>query len=204
MDITTWLSLVTICIMGAISPGPSLAVILRVTLSQSPLHGAVAALTHGFGIGLWALFTMQGLALLVTEHPQAFYILSVAGGLYLAWLGIKSIRYAGQGGEIDTEVIKSSYWESARHGLLIALMNPKAGLFFLALFSQFIQADMSAYIKLELWATVVLIDSGWYILVALLLAGGPVLSWLRRHMAWVDRAMGCLLIALALKVIIGS
>lgn len=203
MDLATWLSLAAICTMGAISPGPSLAVILRVTLSQEPLHGMVAAIAHALGISLWALLTMQGLAVLVTEHPKVFYVMSVAGGLYLAWLGIKSIRYAGKGPDIDASAVKSSYWESARDGFLIALMNPKAGLFFLALFSQYIQADMDALVQFQLWATVVVIDGGWYVLVALLLAGGPVLTWLRRHRVWVDRTMGCLLILLALKVIIG-
>jgi threonine/homoserine/homoserine lactone efflux protein len=203
MDLATWLSLAAICTMGAISPGPSLAVILRVTLSQAPLHGVVAAITHGLGVGFWALLTMQGLAVLVTAHPTVFHILSVIGGLYLAWLGIKSIRYAGKSGDIDATGVKSSYWESARDGFFMALMNPKAGLFFLALFSQYIQADMDALVQFQLWATVVLIDGGWYVLVALLLAGGPVLLWLRRHQVWVDRVMGCLLILLALKVIIG-
>ncbi len=134
MDIITWLSLAAICVMGAISPGPSLAVILRVSISQSSLHGVVAALAHGLGIGFWAFLTLQGLALLIEQHQTAFSILTLLGGLYLIWLGIKSIRYAGKSEETKVEAIKSSYWESIRDGLMIALMNPKAALFFLALF----------------------------------------------------------------------
>lgn len=42
------------------------------------------------------------------------------------------------------------------------------------------------------------------VIVALLLAGGPVLSWLRRHIAWVDRAMGSILILLGLNVVIST
>jgi threonine/homoserine/homoserine lactone efflux protein len=203
MDIITWLSLAAICVMGAISPGPSLAVILRVSLSQSSLHGVVAALAHGLGIGFWAFLTLQGLALLIEQHQTAFSILTLLGGLYLIWLGIKSIRYAGKSEETKVEAIKSSYWESIRDGLMIALMNPKAALFFLALFSQLIDAEMTALIKIQVWATVVTIDSGWYVLVALLLAGGPVLSWLRRNLIWVDRTMGVLLMMIGLNVIIG-
>lgn len=203
MDIITWLSLIAICVMGAISPGPSLAVILRVSISQSPLHGVVAALAHGLGIGFWAFLTLQGLALLIEQHQTAFSILTLLGGLYLVWLGIKSIRYAGKSEETKIEAIKSSYWESVRDGLMIALMNPKAALFFLALFSQLIDAEMTALIKIQVWATVVTIDSGWYVLVALLLAGGPVLSWLRRNLIWVDRTMGVLLMMIGLNVIIG-
>ncbi len=204
MDLTTWLSLVAVCVMGAISPGPSLAVILRVSVSQSPLHGVLAAVTHGLGIGFWAFLTLQGLAILMAKHQDLFSVLTVLGGVYLAWLGLKAWRYAGQGKEINVEGVRSSYWDSARDGLMIAILNPKIALFFLALFSQLIPTNMVVLIKFQLWATVVVIDSGWYIIVALLLAGGPVLSWLRRHTVWVDRGMGAILMLLGLKVVIGA
>lgn len=204
MDLTTWLSLVAVCVMGAISPGPSLAVILRVSVSQSPLHGVLAAVTHGLGIGFWAFLTLQGLAILMAKHQDLFSVLTVLGGVYLAWLGLKAWRYAGQGKEINVEGVRSSYWDSARDGLMIAILNPKIALFFLALFSQLIPTNMDVLIKFQLWATVVVIDSGWYIIVALLLAGGPVLSWLRRHTVWVDRGMGAILMLLGLKVVIGA
>jgi threonine/homoserine/homoserine lactone efflux protein len=203
MDLTTWLSLAAVCVMGAISPGPSLAVILRVSVSQSALHGVLASLAHGLGIGFWVFITLQGMAVLIEQHQQIFSILTVLGGLYLAWLGIKSLRYAGKGKVDEVEAIKSSYWESIRDGLMIALMNPKIALFFLALFSQLVDSEMTAIMKIQFWTTVVTIDSGWYILVALLLASGPVLPWLRRNMIWVDRVMGCLLILIGLKVVIG-
>ena len=203
MELATWLSLAAVCVMGAISPGPSLAVILRVSVSQSALHGVLASLAHGVGVGFWVFLTLQGMAVLIEQHQQAFSILTVLGGLYLAWLGIKALRYAGKGKVDEVKVVKSSYWESIRDGLMISLMNPKIALFFLALFSQLVDAEMTVMMKIQFWTTVVAIDSGWYILVALLLASGPVLPWLRRNMIWVDRVMGCLLILIGLKVVIG-
>ncbi|MGJ8646450.1 MAG: LysE family translocator [Marinomonas colpomeniae] len=203
MDFTSWLSLVAVCVLGAISPGPSLAVILRVSISQSALHGVCAGLAHGLGIGFWAFLTLQGLAVVIEQYQQAFSVLTILGGLYLAWLGVKSLRYAGKGQDEKVEAVKSSYWESIRDGLMVALMNPKIALFFLALFSQLVDSEMTAIMKIQFWTTVVTIDSGWYILVALLLAGGPVLLWLRRNIVWVDRVMGCLLILIGLKVVIG-
>ncbi|MBD5770135.1 LysE family translocator [Marinomonas colpomeniae] len=203
MDFTSWLSLVAVCVLGAISPGPSLAVILRVSISQSALHGVCAGLAHGLGIGFWAFLTLQGLAVVIEQYQQAFSVLTILGGLYLAWLGVKSLRYAGKGQDEKVEAVKSSYWESIRDGLMVALMNPKIALFFLALFSQLVDSEMTAIMKIQFWTTVVAIDSGWYILVALLLAGGPVLLWLRRNIVWVDRVMGCLLILIGLKVVIG-
>lgn len=203
MEFSSWLSLVGVCILGALSPGPSLAVILRLTLTQSPKHGAVAAIAHGLGVGFWALLTMQGLAVVMSRYPDIFHWISVAGGLYLAWLGFKAIRYAGKGKSEVTEAPKLSLWQCARDGVLISLLNPKLALFFLALFSQFVSINMSALVQFELWATVVTIDAGWYVLVSLLLAGGPVMRWLRQRIKWVDRLMGFLLIVLGLRVVTG-
>lgn len=203
MELTTWLSLVAVCVMGAISPGPSLAVILRLSISQTALHGVLASVAHGLGVGFWVFITLQGLAVLIEQHQQVFSVLTILGGLYLAWLGIKALRHAGKGQVDEVETVKSSYWEAMRDGLMISLMNPKIALFFLALFSQLIDAEMTAIMKLQFWTTVVVIDGGWYVLVALLLASGPVLPWLRKNMVWVDRIMGCLLIMIGLKVILG-
>ncbi|MFT4789067.1 MAG: threonine/homoserine/homoserine lactone efflux protein, partial [Paraglaciecola sp.] len=203
MELTTWLSLVAVCILGALSPGPSLAVILRLSLTQSAKHGAVAALTHGFGVGLWALLTMQGLAVVMTAYPELFNAISIAGGLYLAWIGIKAIRYAGKNALPESKLANMSLGQAAWDGLMISMLNPKLALFFLALFSQFIHTDMDLSTQTLLWATVLLIDSGWYLLVAFLLAGGPLLRWLRQHIKWVDRGMGSLLIGLGLRVVVG-
>lgn len=203
MELSSWLSLVGVCVLGALSPGPSLAVILRLTLTQSPKHGAVAAIAHGLGVGFWALLTMQGLALVMTQLPTVFQAISVAGGLYLAWLGYKAIRHAGGASTTVEQAAPLTLLQSARDGLLISLLNPKLALFFLALFSQFVSADMPALLQLQLWLTVVVIDGGWYVLVSLLLAGGPVMRWLRQRIKWVDRLMGLLLIVLGLRVVTG-
>ncbi|ADZ92288.1 LysE family transporter [Marinomonas mediterranea] len=204
MTLASWLSLVMICIMGALSPGPSLAVVLRVTLTQSSKHGVATAIAHGFGVGLWAIVSMVGLAVLIQEYPQVFYWVSVSGGGYLIWMGIKALKYAGKGEVTEPSTSVSSYLMAMRDGLLVSLLNPKLALFFIALFSQFIKPEMGVLGQIEMWATVVFIDSAWYIIVALLLAGGPIMTWLRRNVRWVDRAMGSILIVLGTKVVLSS
>ena len=72
MSLATWLAVVSICALGAMSPGPSLAVVLRHTLAGGRRHGVVAALTHGLGIGLYALACISGLAFLIITSPTLF------------------------------------------------------------------------------------------------------------------------------------
>ncbi len=88
----------------------------------------------------------------------------------------------------------------ARDGFLIAFLNPKVALFFLALFSQFIDAGMGTVARVQVAATAVVIDGGWYSLVALMLARGPVLAALRRHQDRVERATAGVLAVIAVIV----
>ena len=61
MTLATWFSLLAICCLGAMSPGPSLAVVLRHTISNGRAHGMVTAISHAAGVAIWALLTVWGL-----------------------------------------------------------------------------------------------------------------------------------------------
>lgn len=204
MTLASWFSLVVICCLGAVSPGPSLAVIIRISLSTSPLHGVVASITHGLGVGLWAILTMQGLTYFIVTYPTVFHWISVLGGIYLAWIGLKTLLNSHNSNESFVKAERFSLGDAARDGLMISLLNPKLALFFIALFSQFLAADMTNLDQLLIWATVVVIDSGWYVLVACLLIGGGLLGLLRRHQIWIERLMGMVLILLGSNVVFNS
>ena len=67
MEFGQWLSLLSICLLGAMSPGPSLAVMVKCTLGGGHRAGYPAALAHGAGVGLYGLLTVTGLAVLITR-----------------------------------------------------------------------------------------------------------------------------------------
>ena len=69
MPLTDWFSLLAICLMGAMFPGASLALVLRNTINHSRLHGMVTGVSHALGIGLYALLSVLGLVLLLQQSP---------------------------------------------------------------------------------------------------------------------------------------
>ena len=95
MEFGHWLSLFSICLLGAMSPGPSLAVVLNATLGGGHRAGYITALAHGAGVGLYGLLTVTGLALLITRSPSVFLAIQLVGAAYLIYLGIKSLRGSG-------------------------------------------------------------------------------------------------------------
>ncbi|MFM9270986.1 LysE family translocator [Halomonas elongata] len=202
MPLSLWLSLAAICAMGAMSPGPSLALVLRHTLGGGRAPGVAAALSHALGVGIYALLTVWGLGALIVRFPTLFQAITWAGAAYLAWLGIKALR-AGRAGALNAEAMVTSGMQAAREGMLVALGNPKLILFFVALLSQFVTPDMSLAARAIIVFTAMIIDGGWYVLVAVGLSHSRVLPWLQARAHWINRATGVLLLALALRVALG-
>jgi threonine/homoserine/homoserine lactone efflux protein len=199
VSLATWLTVVTICALGAMSPGPSLAVVLRHTLAGGGRQGAVAALAHGLGIGLYALACISGLAFVLIASPRLFAAFQWAGAAYLAWLGIRGLL-ARPTGETQPEA-PASHAGAARDGFLVAFLNPKVAVFFIALFSQVIGPDTSWPAKLAYAATALVIDAGWYLLVAWLFSRPQWLARLRGGAVWVERLFGAVLLGLAARLV---
>ena len=200
MTLTTWLSLVAICCLGAMSPGPSLAVVLRHTVSNGRAHGIATALSHAVGVALWALLTVWGLAVVVVEWPLMYKFLTYAGAGYLMWMGIKALRSSGAG-PMNVEQMSAPVSTAARDGLMVSLLNPKLAFFFIALFSQFVSAELILADKLIMTGTASVIDAVWYIIIAVALSHSKVLDKLQKRSATIDKVSGAILIALALRVL---
>lgn len=200
MPLTLWMSLVAICAMGAMSPGPSLVVVLRHTLGGGRLPGVITGVSHAVGVGFYALLTVWGLGELIERTPLLFRAISWGGALYLAWLGLKALR-AGKAGALDAHPTRASHRQAARDGLLVALGNPKLIVFFIALLSQFVTPGMSDMARTIIVLTAMVIDGGWYALVAIGLSHSRVLPWLQAHAHWINRATGVMLLVVAARIV---
>ena len=200
MTLTTWLSLAAICCLGAMSPGPSLAVVLRHTIGGGRTHGILTAVSHGTGVALWALLTVLGLSLLVTQTPLIYTAMTYAGACYLAWLGIKAIRSKGDN-QLTPESTKGPLFNAALDGLMISLLNPKLAIFFIALFSQFVAINMSSGEQLTMIATAGSIDILWYVFIAMTMSHSCIIDRLQNKAVLINKISGIIMVALALRVV---
>ena len=197
LAVNDWLLLIGVCALGAMTPGASLAVVTQHTLRGSARAGVSAGLAHAAGIGVYAAATVAGLAVVLRGFPQLEIAIRLAGSLFLLWLALGSWRAAARPApEPDAQAGANA----VRDGFLIAFLNPKVALFFLALFSQFVSAEMAMAARVQVAATAVVIDAAWYSLVALLLARGPMLAALRRHHDKVERTTAGVLALIAVGV----
>ncbi|WP_448213640.1 LysE family translocator [Colwellia sp. MEBiC06753] len=204
MEFHLWLSLTAICIMGALSPGPSLALVVRNTLAGGASAGYASAISHGLGVALYAAITSTGIAILLVKSPVVFSIIQYAGAAFLLYLGINALRSKKQHLTLDEPDVnaQSGQVNGWRDGFLIAFLNPKLAIFFLALFSQFVDAEASNMQKVIMTATVGTIDALWYCLVTYGLTRGPILNKLKANSHIIDKVTGCFLVLLAARVVI--
>jgi len=202
MTIAIWLTIVSICLLGAMSPGPSLAVVLRQTLSGGRETGLIAAITHGLGIGLYALLCISGIAVMVTASPMLFTTLQWGGAGYLVWLGINGLR--ARVTPHATLTHPPTTGSAARDGFLVVFLNPKVAIFFVALFSQVIGSETTWLEKLAYASTAMFIDMAWYMIVAWSFSNPRWLTRLQGNVVWLERAFGVILIALAIRLLAGG
>jgi len=199
MDIKSLIGMSFVCAMGAISPGPSLAVVLRNTISGGRTRGVMTGIGHGLGFGIYAFIAVMGLSSLLLANEQIFHLLQWAGALVLLWLAFNMISHK--------QSVPSKEHEGSEHrgfleGFMIAFLNPKILVFLVAVFSQFINPDITNLGRFIMALMAGVIDTTWYALVAVVLAGTPIVDKLRVNSAMIDRSIGVVLIMLAMLLIV--
>ncbi|NOH72617.1 LysE family translocator [Vibrio pectenicida] len=201
MTLTIWLSLFTICILGAMSPGPSLAMVAKHSLAGGRGNGLATAWSHALGIGIYAFVTLIGLAVVLQQSPLIFKTISYCGAAYLAYLGYNALRSKGGVAAKLESGQDTSLWQSAKEGFLISILSPKIALFFIALFSQFVAVGDSLSAKMLIVLTPLVVDGLWYTLITFLLSSPRLLDKIRSKAQLIDRLSGMVLIFLALRVV---
>jgi threonine/homoserine/homoserine lactone efflux protein len=192
------------------SPGPSAAVIIDVSIRQGRQHGLAAAIAHGLGVGCYALMASLGLGLIITNDPLVFNGLKWLGAAFLLYLGLRALgfkltRSANNHPESEPQLEsrRSSLLVSARTGFFVAILNPKVALFFLALFSQFVDTGAGTGERLLMAATATGVDILWYILVASAVTTASVSDRFSAYGPILEKLFGVLIIAVAIKVAVG-
>lgn len=197
----TSLLVATIATLGMLSPGPDFFLIVK----NAARYRKGAALATAAGVNAAILvhmaYCVAGLAVVITTTPWLFNILKYAGAAYLVWIGIQALRSRGGARvALDAQHEEVSLRAAFMQGLLCNLLNPKATLFFLAMFTQVLNVHSSVFEKLWyafiIWALAVV----WWPLLVFLIQSAPVRSALARGQKWIDRLLGGVLVALGLKV----
>jgi threonine/homoserine/homoserine lactone efflux protein len=165
----------SVVVLGAISPGPDFAVVVRRSALSGRTHGMATAAGVAAGVFGWAVAAATGVAALVSLAAGVFTVIKLLGAGYLVLLGVNALRSGLRAGGVrsgpDTRsAAEPDLWAAFREGLLCNALNPKAAIFFVALLPQFLPADPGITDALMLSVLAVAITAVWFLAVANLIA----------------------------------
>jgi len=190
--------------VGAISPGPSFVFVSRTSLALSRRDGLAAALGMGVGGVIFAGLALFGLQAVLAQVAWLYAGLRLAGGLYLIYLAARLWRAAAAPLIVADRAERRlpSLMRSFSLGVATQLSNPKAAIVYGSIFAALLPPAPPAWIFVALPPAVMLIESGWYTIVAATFsANGPRAAYLRGK-RWIDRAAGGVMGVLGLRLLV--
>ena len=199
-----WVLLMGVFILALASPGPDFVIAIRYALLYSRKMGVLAALGFAVGVAIHVAYVLLGLAALIASSVMLFTIIKFIGAAYLFYIGVRALL--SQGAK-DKKLAPANHNSiSAKKafmtGFLTNLLNPKATMFFLAVFSQFINVDTAIAIQIFYAATCVVMTFLWFSFVAIILSNPKIKQKFIKSTKWIDKICGVLLIGLSVKLLL--
>lgn len=203
LDLAALLGIAMTLSVGTMSPGPSFVMVARTAVSASRADGVAAALGMGVGGVLFAIAALLGLNGLLQAVPSLYVALKVAGGVYLAYLGVRIWRGAGAALPMsaDGPVAGVSWRRSFLFGLTTQVSNPKTAIVYASVFAAFMPAAPTVGFDLAVCAAVFVIEAGWYGIVAVVLSSARPRGVYLRAKSVIDRLAGGVMVLLGLRLV---
>ena len=204
VEMPVW-GFIAVALPLVLTPGASTAVVLRNSLAGGTRAGVATAIGVNSGSICYGLLTAFGFALALQRWPAAWVALRAGGVVYMAWLGLQSIRRAFSTPRTDRTRLDIAtdrgLWKSLCEGFATNALNPSIATFYLVVLPQFIPRGAPVVASaLLLTAIHVTLAATWHVTWAV--AGGTLTRTLAapRPRQILDATTGVALLALAIKI----
>ena len=197
-----FLTVALLHLFAVASPGPDFVLVSR----QSFRYGRAVAIWTSGGIALGILFhvaiSLTGLSLLLQSQPDLFWYLKLAASLYIGYLGFASLISKDPVNlQKDSIGQEDRYIKSISTGFLTNVLNPKAFIFFITVFTLVINEGTGLFIKGLLGIYMSLATFIWFSLVSILLTNQKATERFKKAIPWLEKITGLFLIVLAIQII---
>lgn len=214
MTTADYFAVLAVWAVAVAPPGPDTLLVLEQSVTRSRRHGLAASIGIALGISVWVILAAAGVSALVQAQPVAIAVLTVAGGLFLVWLAIRSWRAGSEAVPVDATVpaqlsfspsspsSPSSPLRSLALGVVTNLTNPKAVVFFGVVFATLVPRDSVTWVDwVTLTACLVLAEAAWFSTVAVVSTTAHAGRFLRRNARLVSRGAAVMFAALGIAAI---
>ncbi len=198
-----WATFFTAAILLNVSPGPDMAFILGQTVKRGVRSGFSAMFGIWTGAFIHVVFAALGLSAILATSAVAFSAVKWIGAAYLIWLGIQALLSKGTHTSVNSQVSPKSFTKIFKQGVLVAALNPKVAIFFLAFLPQFVEVGAGPVSAQLFLHGVLIIVVAAFVEPPLILVGGKLTAYLSKNTTvscWMDRGLGALFIGLGIKL----
>ena len=192
----------SIATLGILSPGPDFFMVIKNAARYRRLPAMMTAFGITCGVLTHMSYCVAGLAVVITTTPWLFDILKYAGAAYLIWVGLLALLERGHKSMDMTGVTlqETSLKKAFLQGYLCNLLNPKATLFFLSIFTQVLNVKSGFPEKLWYAGVILTVSVIWWPMLVVMIQSATVRRGLAKAQKVIDKMLGGLLIALGIKV----
>jgi RhtB (resistance to homoserine/threonine) family protein len=199
------LAIAAIHLAAVASPGPDFALIVKNSIGQGRKAGLSSALGIAIAAGLHVVFVLTGISLLVSNFPPAFLAIQYGGAAYLLYIGFKSLKAKKHTQPLNitntaAETKHIRFTAYFMQGFVTNLLNPKAWIYFTAIFSQFVSINTPINMLCAYWSVMMIIQLGWFSGLTLFLTHNTIRARFMAISHWIERICGGLLMALGIKL----
>jgi RhtB (resistance to homoserine/threonine) family protein len=202
MELALVFTVIGVHLLAVISPGPDLVMAIRNSLTYSRKTGIWTAVGFGLGIAVHIAYSLAGLALIISQSIIIFNIIKYIGAAYLIYIGARSLF--AKDGQTEVQLGESkediSALSAVKTGFLTNVLNPKATIFFLSLFTMIISPETS-FLTLGIASLVMIVNTVlWFSLVAVIFTHKRTRNVYNKFQGVINKSFGAILVALGVKI----
>jgi len=190
-------------LLAVISPGPDFVVTVRNSLCYSRRAGIFTALGISLALCIHLFYCAAGIGYIISRSVMLFSILKLLGAAYLIYLGVSS--FMAKGSRIDLPEERTgtdlTRLKAFRMGFLTNVLNPKATMFLLSLFTLVIGNLTPVYIVLTISVIIILTAFVWFTIVSIFLAQQNIRRVFLKYERVINRTLGGFLVFLGIKIV---
>jgi RhtB (resistance to homoserine/threonine) family protein len=194
-------------LIGSISPGPDFFIIVNNCITFGRRAGIITTLGVCTALFIHVTYTILGFTLILNRLPIVFNLIQILGAFYLIWLGIHAVSAKKTENDSlnfkneSTSTENQKLWQSFVNGFVCNILNPKAALFFLSIFSQFITPQTPDWIKWIYGIEIVGAAMIWFTILSVIISFNYFREYYHKYQHWCNRILGLLLLYFAINIL---
>jgi len=201
--VTELLAVALFTLLAVISPGADFAMVTRSSYAQGRKAGLAAAAGIALGVQVHVLYTVLGIAVIISQSPVLFLAMKVLGAGYLIYLGYQSLTNTTRI-SLEGQPSATGLLVVMRTGFLTNALNPKTMLFVVSAYTQVVQPGTPLGLDFAYGAFMSFAHWVWFSLVAVFFSSAGLRKAMIERQVVVDRVIGVALNGLGLAVVVAG